>query len=146
MNNLKKKLAAREGFTLVELIVVIAILGILAGIAVQAYSGYISKANEASDLTQLDAVKTAAVFAYTDASIKADPTADITIGDIKVTTTNAEITKVEVGSTDVTDGVKDLIGSGDSNTLPKLKSDTYKTGALWSSTNESWGKLTGTGG
>ena len=35
------------GFTLVELIVVIAILGILAGIAVPTYSQYIAKAGEA---------------------------------------------------------------------------------------------------
>ena len=67
MNKLAKKMANREGFTLVELIVVIAILGILAGIAIPVYSGYIAKANEAADLQALDAIKTAAVFAAVDA-------------------------------------------------------------------------------
>ena len=50
---------SKAGFTLVELIVVIAILAILAGVAIPAYSGYITKANEATFVTELDAIKTA---------------------------------------------------------------------------------------
>ena len=46
---MKKFLKNTQGFTLVELIVVIAILGILAGVGTVGYSGYIKKANMAAD-------------------------------------------------------------------------------------------------
>ena len=59
MNMFKKN----GGFTLVELIVVIAILAILAGIAIPAYSGYITKAKDAGVTTELSAIATAAMGA-----------------------------------------------------------------------------------
>jgi len=52
------------GFTLVELIVVIAILAILAGVGIPVYSGYITKTNMAADETLVSEIKNAIILAY----------------------------------------------------------------------------------
>lgn len=49
IKKMNKMLRNKKGFTLVELIVVIAVLGILAGIAVPKYSGMKAKAYQAVD-------------------------------------------------------------------------------------------------
>ena len=57
-----------EGFTLVELIIVIAILAILAGVAVVGYSAYIEKANQQADQTMIAEIENALMLAgYSDA-------------------------------------------------------------------------------
>ena len=43
-----------KGFSLVELIVVIAIMAILVGVAVPVYTSYISKAKESNDIQAID--------------------------------------------------------------------------------------------
>lgn len=82
-----KSLKSTKGFTLVELIVVIAILGILAAVAVPAYSGYITKAEEAGDTQVISAVNTAiqAATAVNDADL------DSSTSNTKYDTTNKKI-------------------------------------------------------
>ena len=129
MNKLAKKMANREGFTLVELIVVIAILGILAGIAIPVYSGYIKKANEAADLQALDAIKTAVVFAATEN----DPDHELTIATMTVEPNKQT---VAITGTGIADGVSPVDVS-DYTTVPT----TFKTGATkyeWSSDTQEW--------
>ena len=59
------------GFTLVELIVVIAILAILAGVAVPVYSGYIAKAQNVQ--TQIDEAAQERAFEAACAFLNEDP-------------------------------------------------------------------------
>ena len=90
-----KKFLKNEGFTLVELIVVIAILGILAAVAVPAYTGYITKANQAADITTCDAIKTAVVAAYTEEGDAAPAVIQVSDAHVKVGAAVADVDDLE---------------------------------------------------
>jgi type IV pilus assembly protein PilA len=83
----------KKGFTLIELIVVIAILAILAAILIPAVTGYITKATEARDQANCRAL-------YSQVSLQVmldqtlDPETGDTVGAITVTYTANETTNV----------------------------------------------------
>lgn len=119
---IKKMIKKTEGFTLVELIVVIAILGILAAVAVPAYSGYLTKAKEAGDIVELDAVKTAAQAYYA----KTGSVTEVVVEGNTVT--------INGGSTDIAATAEFKLyftGSETGTVSISLESDTYKNGAQW---------------
>ena len=57
MNIQMKKV--QQGFTLIELMIVVAIIGILAAVAIPAYQDYVVKAKVGNALTSVDGIKTA---------------------------------------------------------------------------------------
>ena len=137
MNNFKKT----GGFTLVELIVVIAILGILAAVAIPAYSGYITKAQDASAITELDAVVTAAQAA--NAEFGAVTAIAVETDEIQVTSEN-EITLDKFQSNfrlffNDDNATVELDASKKVATIEgvevKLANSSFANGADWNSTN-----------
>lgn len=106
-----KRCGESKGFTLVELVVVIAILGILAAVAVPSYSGYVSKAKEAGDMQLLSSVATAVQgsAAGDDLTVKkivVDRTAENS--SITVTTASGSVDMSEILSLLGVDNVNDL--------------------------------------
>ena len=80
LTNIKTKLQTQEGFTIVELLIVIVVIAILAAITIVSYNGITARANTTSAQSAASTVVKKSEAYYADASTSGYPTTNAAIG------------------------------------------------------------------
>jgi type IV pilus assembly protein PilA len=124
------KSATQDGFTLIELMVVVAIVGVLAAVALPVFKDYATRARVSEIILSLDSAKLAVVEAAQmsggkiplESSIEFTPRPSSYVADVTIRVTNAladngtaVITAIGRGDAELTDKTVTLTGTTDSD-------------------------------
>lgn len=93
----KSKRTNQKGFTLIELMIVVAIIGVLSAIAIPAYKDYVSKSELSSGLATMRALITPAELIHQEKGVIVQATA---LGDLGTATDANSLGKITVSADD----------------------------------------------
>lgn len=130
-----------KGFSLVELIIVIAIMAILVGVLSPQLLKYIEKTNVSSDFQLADSVKTAVQIAIMDPTVM---NATGYSANLTALATKSELSDANITCVAMSDAIKETLGvTGDLNTLAsRVKSATNGGAAVINVTISSTNQVT----
>ena len=105
MHNLKNRSKDKKGFTLAELLIVVAIIAVLVAIAIPVFTGQLEKAREAADMANIRAAYAEACLdaIENDGTGSAVTVAMLSDGKIEKITENTTIGKMDFGTEDKID-------------------------------------------
>ena len=129
---------AQKGFTLIELMIVVAIIGILAAIAIPQYQNYIAKSQVSRAMGETSSIKTAVETCLNEGKTAASEcTLGITASNVQGTTVNGGAKNEATNSKALTENTV-ILATFEDNAAATLKTSPKNT-LLWTRTTDgSW--------
>lgn len=124
MKSMKIVKKAQKGFTLIELMIVVAIIGILAAVAIPAYQDYVAKSKFGAALAEVSGGKTGYDMKVTEGTAVGDMT--VALAGLQPTTTNCAMAVVAAG------GLQCTIQGGPAAVSGKIITLNRNSEGLWS--------------